>query len=281
MVIDILIVIIILLYLIFASISDIKTREVPDYLSYSLIIIVSVLKVLDAITKKDVTIILYSFMGFTIFYVFSLLMYYSRQWGGGDAKLLISLGIAFPVYPESLLNFLNPNLNLPFLLILAINLLIFGSIYSFVYIFSIIIKDKNKFKKMKITINRYLLIIPILFIITSLFIPSPFKLISLFMAFISLIYPYLLALIQKIEKICMLKKISLSKLTEGDWIPKDIYYKNRLIYKKNSPGITKKQIELLKKFKFKTVTVKYGIPFVPSFLLSVFFSLLLGNILPF
>jgi Flp pilus assembly protein protease CpaA len=281
MVIDVLIVIIIILYLIFASISDIKTREVPDYLSYSLVIIVSVLKVLDAVTKKDIRILLYSFIGFAIFYGLSLLMYYSRQWGGGDAKLLISLGIAFPTYPESLLRFLTPNLNIPFLLIIVINLLILGSIYSFIYIFIIIIKNRKRLKEIKIKINRYLLIIPILFIVISLFIPSPLKIISLFIAFLSLIYPYLLGLIKDIERICMLQTIPLSKLTEGDWIPKSIYYKKKLIYNRNSPGITKKQIALLKKYKFKKITVKYGIPFVPSFLFAVIFSLLLGNLIPF
>ncbi|MFH1209188.1 MAG: A24 family peptidase [archaeon] len=281
MVIDILIVIIILLYLIFASISDIKTREVPDYLSYSLVIIVSVLKVLDAVTKKDIRILLYSFIGFAVFYGLSLLMYYSRQWGGGDAKLLISLGIAFPTYPEFLLKFLNPNLNSPFLLIITINLLILGSIYSFIYIFFIILKNRKRLKEIKIKINRYLLIIPLLFIVVSLFIPSPLKLISLFIAFLSLIYPYLLGLIKDIERICMLQTIPLSKLTEGDWIPKSIYYKNKLIYNRNSPGITKKQIALLKKHKFKKITVKYGIPFVPSFLFTIIFSLLLGNLIPF
>ncbi|MBU2634220.1 MAG: A24 family peptidase [Nanoarchaeota archaeon] len=281
MVIDILIVLIIILYLIFASISDLKTREVPDYLSYSLIIIVSILKILDSITQKDFTILIYSFLGFIIFYTFSLIMYYSKQWGGGDAKLLMPLGIAFFSYPKTLLNFFTPNLNIPFLLIIIINLLIFGSIYSFIYIFIIIMKNRKKLKNLQINPNKYLLIIPITFVIFSLFATYPLKLLFLTFAFLALIYPYLLSLIKDVERICMIRIIPLSKLTEGDWIPEDIKHRGKLIYNKKSLGVTKTQISLLKKLKFKTVTVKYGIPFIPSFFFSIIFSLTLGNILPF
>jgi hypothetical protein len=77
----------------------------------------------------------------------------------------------------------------------------------------------------------------------------------------------------------MIKKISVNKLTEGDWIIENVYYKNRLLYNKNNPGITNSEIKLLKKFNIKYVLIKEGLPFVPSFLLALIISLIFGNIL--
>ena len=77
----------------------------------------------------------------------------------------------------------------------------------------------------------------------------------------------------------MIKKIPVNKLTEGDWIIKNVYHKGKLIYNKNGPGISNPSISLLKKYKIKSVPVKEGLPFVPSFLLALIFSLIFGNLI--
>ena len=75
----------------------------------------------------------------------------------------------------------------------------------------------------------------------------------------------------------MIKEINTNKLTEGDWIYKPVYYKNRLLISRKNPGITKKDIILLKKYKIRNVIIKEGVPFVPAFLISTFISLIFGN----
>ena len=79
----------------------------------------------------------------------------------------------------------------------------------------------------------------------------------------------------------MTKRISLDKLTEGDWVIKDIYYKGKLIYNKNNPGVTNLDIKLFEKIKLKKVWIKEGIPFIPSFLVALIISLIFGNLLLF
>ncbi|MBL7147327.1 MAG: prepilin peptidase [Nanoarchaeota archaeon] len=274
MLIEISLVIITIIFLAISSISDLKTREVPDYLSYSLMAIASTFIILKAITSNNYKIILNSFIIFIIFLIISLIMYYSKQWGGGDSKILMSLGIIFYAYPESLLNYFNPNLVIPFPLTLIINILLFGSIYGLIYSFVLLKKSKKQFKP---KINKLFYIPPIILILITFVVEDIFKLLILFLASLSLIYPYLLGYIRFIEKTCMLKLIPVNKLTEGDWIVKDI--KN--IYKKTSLGVTKEQIEKLKKLKIKKVLVRYGIPFIPSFLIAVIISIIFGNILPF
>jgi hypothetical protein len=78
-----------------------------------------------------------------------------------------------------------------------------------------------------------------------------------------------------IENSCMIKLVSPNKLTEGDWLEKDVKIGNKYI-KKSVHGLSKRDIEFLKKKK-KKVWIKEGIPFSPAFLISfllmVFFFL--------
>ncbi len=270
--------IIALSWLVYASIQDLKTREVPDWLSYSLIIIALVAAILKSILLKN-PFILVSLFSFFLFLALGSLLYYTKQFGGGDVKLLAGLGALIPVYPELLLKYFNPNLDLPFFLILIINIILFGALYSLVYGIYLIIKNKNKIKLKNYKINKIYFIISLaLVILQFLFNDILIKLFIIFLALISLITPYLLLFVKIIEKNILIKKIPLAKLTEGDWIVNNIYHKGKLIYNKNSPGITNAQILLFKKLKFKYVTIKEGLPFIPSFLLALIASLIFGNI---
>jgi hypothetical protein len=79
----------------------------------------------------------------------------------------------------------------------------------------------------------------------------------------------------------MYKFIVPEKLTEGDWIAKDVVVDKKKIVGPKDLGIEKHQIkqliELKKKGKISKVKVKYGIPFVPSFLVAFILSLVLGS----
>ena len=79
----------------------------------------------------------------------------------------------------------------------------------------------------------------------------------------------------------MIKKIPIEKLTEGDWIVKDVMVDNKRICGPKDLGIEKKQIaqliKLKQKGKIQNIVIKEGIPFVPSFLIAYIATLLLGN----
>ena len=86
-----------------------------------------------------------------------------------------------------------------------------------------------------------------------------------------------------LEKCCLIKKLNVNRLREGDWIVKDVFIKKRgKKHKYCGPqkiGVTKEQIALLKRHKILNVLVKEGMPFAPPFLLSFLVSLIWGNIL--
>jgi len=279
---EVFLLIIALAWLIFASVSDIKTHEVPDWLSYSLIAIGLTSALLNSLIFYEIKFLIHSLFAFGSFFLFSLLLYYTRQWGGGDVKLLAALIALFPIYPEELLYYLNPNLDLPFILILILNIIIFGALYSIVYGIYLIKKNKvNLIKEIKnYKLNKIYILIPLIILTISFLIQDLIlKLFFLSLGIIILITPFLLIYVKIIEKRCMLKKININKLTEGDWITENIYYKGKLVYNKNSTGIIKEQISLLKKIRIKTVIIKEGIPFVPVFLISFIITITFGNLI--
>ena len=99
-------------------------------------------------------------------------------------------------------------------------------------------------------------------------------------ALLPLVIVYCIFCLKVVEKISFVKIISPDKLTEGDWVMEDIFYGGKKIYSCKSPGVTKKQILLIKRVGEK-VKIKEGIPFVPSIFISVVVSLIFGNLIMF
>ena len=85
---------------------------------------------------------------------------------------------------------------------------------------------------------------------------------------ITIITFYLYIFIKVVESLHFLKKVSISELTEGDWLAKDVEVHNKIICSAKHPCLDKKQIEKLKKANVQYVTIKIGIPFVPAILLA-------------
>ena len=277
---ELILVIIVVLVLLISSLIDFKKREVPDTLSVGLIVVAVILKILHSYEVSDISVLISSLIGFLVFFGISLVLYYTRQWGGGDAKLFMALGIALPYYPKELTIF-NPNLNINFMLIIVFNMLIFVFLFGLFYMIYLLIKNKSKMKKLKLKVNKFYFLLPIALVILSLFFQYELRILLLILAFLILIYPYLFKIVKFVENEVLTYKLKISKLTEGDWILHDVLYKKKKIYSKKSPGVTKKQIELFKKYKIKDVIVREGIPFVPAIFLAIVFSLIFGNLFPF
>src|SRR3989338_3440310 len=77
--------------LLIGSITDLKTREVPDWVNYGLIISGIGLNLLFSIILQDRSYIINSILGLSIFFGIAYVMFYAGQWGGGDSKTLSTL----------------------------------------------------------------------------------------------------------------------------------------------------------------------------------------------
>src|SRR3989338_7504633 len=84
-------------YLVIASISDLKKREVANWLSFSLIIFVIAYRLFYALLFNNFMFLVYGLLGLGIFIGLAYAFYYARVFAGGDAKLLMGLGGVFAI----------------------------------------------------------------------------------------------------------------------------------------------------------------------------------------
>ena len=271
------------LVLLIGSYTDIKTREVPDWVNLGLIGTGFGVNLLFSIIYWEINFILASIIGFAIFFVIAWVMFYTGQWGGGDSKILMGLGavIGVDIFSKSF-----------FLAHFLINALLVGALYGILWSIFSVFRNKRKFikefkKSMKnkkiILAKRIVFVLFIVLILVSIFVPDKFiRLTLLYFAVISALTFYLWTAIKAVENSCMLKYVKPQQLTEGDWIAKDIKIQGKYITGPKDLGIEKnkirKLIELYKKGKVKKILIKEGVPFVPSFFAAYVVTLMFGNL---
>ncbi len=281
MLLDILLISLTLLILLISSYTDIKTREVPDWLSYAFLSTAFGLRLIFSI-EYDYTILLSGLLGFLVCFLLAHLLYYTRQWGGGDSKILMgigaSIGITYPLTPASF------NLLLFFIFLLFV-----GAIFGLIWMSILALKNKTLFLKtftQKLHKHKhihYLILTLTLFaILITLFS-------SVFWPFIILIplFFYLLLAVSCIEEHFFHIQKPIPHLTEGDWLAQTISINNRTLFEPKT--LEKSDLSTLKTLhsqnKLSAVLIKEGIPFLPSFLLAyiiiIFLTNPLSTILPF
>ncbi len=253
------------LAILLATISDLKTFEIPDSISYFLIIFGISAQVLLATTSKSFSPISALGTSLIIALIIATLLFVSGQWGGGDAKLLVGVAAMLPTYHTT---------QIPFILTFTINLFLLGGVYSILIMAYLTVKNWNKLIKIAPKVKS-LLKISLLSIIIPIIIKNPLLFIlPIFAIGISLTY---LAII--IQKHLFIKKIKPSQLTEGDWLTKDLKIGNKLIYKVRKTGVFEEDIKKIQKEYKKLIEIKTGIAFGPSFLFSIIVSGYVGDII--
>ena len=86
------------IWIIFASLQDIRKRIVSDWLNFSLIIFVLGFRFFYSLFESDGFIFFYQgLFGLGIFFILGNALYYAKFFGGGDAKLMMALGVLLPL----------------------------------------------------------------------------------------------------------------------------------------------------------------------------------------
>jgi len=273
--------------LLIGSMTDLRKREVPDYVSYSLIVFAFASSIFYSIIKGDYIYIAQTAMGFLIGIGIAYAMFYLGQWGGGDSKLIMGLGAvigfnAFVIFGEK--NY--------WLVILLILIVLVGAIYGLFWSIYLAIKHRKEFRKALIDISRKKNILLmrriamgslIVFAAIAIFmIPEEFKLMFFVLIAAAFFMFYLWLFVRVIEQGCMVKDVSISVLTEGDWIYRNVYIGKKYVAGPKDLGISREQIALLKKYekqgKVKKITIKEGIPFIPAFLIAFILTIMLYSL---
>jgi len=255
-----------LIWTIFATIQDIRKREVANWLNFSLIAFALAYRAFYATINNQPSFFYLGLTAFVLFFILAHALYYSKAFAGGDAKLLMGFSLILPY--TSITSLLILSLSFFFLLFFI------GAIYSIIYSFFIASKHKHKFKKEFLhNLQKYktiMVLTIILFFIATIL--GTFNNLFFILAFL-LLLPLIFVYTKALDK-CMVSLLPPSKLTEGDWILKDMKIGNKTI-KKTIHGLSLSDIALLKAPN-KKIQIKQGIPFVPAFLMTllimVFFS---------
>jgi hypothetical protein len=284
---DFIIISLALIYLIIATISDIKTQEIPDSLNFSFVFIGLFVNALRTFTSNDNSYLLYSLLTFGAFFIVGRLMYYSKQWGGGDAKLLAGMGALVPLYPMFTNGLSWAKTTNYFGLDFFINLILVGAIYTIIYAIYLSIKNRKKFienfKEIYLTkktkkFEKIIWVLVILINAVGIFIlkTNAERTLLLSISLLLLLFNYLLVFTKAVEKTTMYKTISTQKLREGDCITSRLKSDDKIVYTPSVHGVKKSQIELIQKH-FKEVHIKEGISFAPTFLIAFLVTILKGN----
>lgn len=248
-----------LIWIVFAVVQDLKKREVANWLNFSLIGFALAYRAFYSAYSSEWMFFVYGLIGCGVFFAIANLLYYSRVFAGGDAKLLMGLGAILPF--ENYLDLVYTGLGFIILLFLA------GALYSLIYSIFIAYKNLEKFRKEFLSrfkkLKIYLPVI-LIFVLISLLIVNDkvfWMLIYIILFAASLLFIYVKSL-----DVCMIKLVNPAKLTEGDWLEKDVHIGN-FIVKKSVHGLSLGDIMKLKKAG-KKVLIKEGIPFTPAFLIA-------------
>ncbi|MFW6449964.1 MAG: A24 family peptidase, partial [Nanoarchaeota archaeon] len=233
------------------TITDIKKREVPDWLNYGLMFTGFALSGMASILYFEPGYILESIAGFLFFFILGTLLFYTGQWGGGDTKMLMGLGALIGLQIQ-----IPANLNqIPFLIVFLVCTLIAGAAYGLVWTIYMGIKKRKTFSKnlkkklteKRIVYIKYALLIVMALLFALAVTAKEMRFIFLLLALAFPLLFYLSVFIKIIEKECMIKKISPDKLTEGDWIEEEIMENKKKVCPKKI--LTRKDIEKINKIK--------------------------------
>ncbi|MBI5871559.1 prepilin peptidase [archaeon] len=255
-------------FLIAASYFDLKTNEIPDWLSYGFLGCVSLILIFISLFYASWDYILDGLTGFVICLIIGLAFYYLRFWGGGDAKLLFGMGALFG--GQALLD-----IALAILIALTIYLCATLTILS-IRNWRKLIEELKKIKTNSAAICFFILAF-ILAILVFTFFDRFLGYALLALDALILFTYYLHKIIHIVESIALIKQIAVSRLKEEDWPAENIRLEHRTISKK-CLGLTQKDIREIKESRIRHILIKSGILFAPAFLLYAILFLVISLI---
>jgi Flp pilus assembly protein protease CpaA len=251
-----------LVWIIFASVQDLRSREVANWLNFSLIIFALGFRFFFSLFERgDFAFFYQGLIGLGIFLLLGNFLYYGRMFAGGDAKLMIALGAILP-FSESF--YTNVMLFVWFFVIF----LFVGAVYGMLWSLVLMLRNFDSWKKefgRQFSKNKKLIYV-IMFLGLILMLVGIFETFVFFFGILIFILPYFYLYAKSVDEVCMVKQIKVGKLREGDWLYKDVKVGKNLI-KAKWEGLSKKNIALIQKSK-KDVLIREGIPFIPVFLIA-------------
>src|SRR3989344_2832398 len=201
------------IFLAFASVQDLKTRIVANWICFSMIFFAMGFRLFYFLFYGDQWFFYNGILGFLLFLVLGNLFYYGRVFAGSDAKLMISLGAILPVSTNLTNNFF---LVMIFLLVFLLT----GAAYRLLSSIWIAGKNLGEYKKeLRYEFKRskkqiiFSIVLGIIILLASFNYNQ-----MIFFALLVFLIPYFYIHAKAVDEFCMIKSINSRELTEGDWL---------------------------------------------------------------
>jgi len=263
---------ILVLALVLSSIEDLRIREVPDVLSYSLVGIGVLIAVTRSIMQVSIDPILQSVSGVVVAYAFGFVLLKNQVWGGGDLKLLLGVASFIGFYPGGMFDFA-----LYLVLVFAA-----GSLGGMLWTGVRILRHRHEIQEhVPMMRPAFFFILGASFVLAATSVavigwrPSGWYLAG---ASVLLLFSlYLSYILKHAEQDLVIVDIDPKDLVPGDWLMEDIVT-DEITVKARGEGVNPDDIKRLQHSEIETVQVKYGMPFVPSFLAAYVILLLVQSV---
>lgn len=239
--------------LVVASAYDLRRGEVPDELSYALILLPLVFAAVSMRSEVLLITLAWGLGWFCLAYV----IFWIGGWGGADVKIFtaIALSLGYLDAQGALGPFLFPSA-----LVFALNFVFVAIFYSLIYTCSLTFRKPAVVREFLAQLRN-----PLLLLTCSAFIAAGLVLEPLFLV-VGLFLPLILYL-KVVETSILQREVGVDQLKEGDVLAEDLRVGQRVI-RKSAEGLTKEQLELLQKLApehgITRVRVREGIRFVPA-----------------
>ncbi len=271
-----------------AAVWDLKTTEVPDYVS-----------IITAVSGLLVNLAMWQFTGEFMYFLASIvvgtsffalgwLFFLTGVWGGADAFVMGAVGFAMPVLPEvfsplSLATW-------PFALTLLMNIFIIGAVYTLLFALFKGLSDKSVVEEYFRDIKNYWKTVLAIFIVycvviigfSRILVPDQFLNNSL--TYISVSGPFLLGMLliyrflKVVENVGMTKKVDVEELSVGDVLAEDVKIGEETISSDRIVGLSEENVEEIRE-SVETVNIRSGVMFVPAFPVAIILSVTVGDLL--
>src|SRR5574341_545197 len=201
-----------LFVLIVASYIDLRILEVPDWLNYAGVAAGLGIHLIFSLQQMSWWPIASSIIGFGIAFALACLMFYTGQWGGGDAKLLMALGAIIGFQPEKF------GFGSSFL----VNLVFIGGAWGLLWSIQLALRNRKEFWKTFRTLSHQQpysrmricsMIITVILVIAALILLQ-YQLELIGLALITYFICYSIIFVKSVELSCMHKWVTPDKLTE-------------------------------------------------------------------
>jgi hypothetical protein len=249
--------------------SDLRTREIPNGLNLALIVAGVAIRAYHAAASGDWVYLAMPLAVGALFFAFAAALFYARQWGGGDAKLLIALGILLGTYPSELFAYEpfpggaaagipkvagNPACVAPcieplwpFWATLVLNIMFVGAVYGVLSTMYLGVHNPRSLSELKQTLRRDEGELALVVLGMALFVLATGAVLTGELDFGALAssWPllvlgafvwFLIKFAHIIEDIAMVREVPVSELREDDWLAEDVVVDEPVFAWEEVPG---------------------------------------------